>query len=201
MIVDQIKFKGHPCFKEHWSGFDEFRPISLIIGKNNSGKSHLLQFVQLLCDQKVAQIQYSVKVTCRLDAKSLQENFRPNNYDHRGFLGGDLWEDHGRFFADQLIEWESSLGSNGFSFPEDFNPESGRYGNQIEARKKALISIISKASTPIIGKNFRHLLADRDVQQEKTSNHLSLSGNGSYARWTASFSSPCWPESSTGGAN
>ena len=42
MIVDSIYFKGHTCFKNEWSGFDTIKPINVIIGRNNSGKSHLL---------------------------------------------------------------------------------------------------------------------------------------------------------------
>lgn len=49
MIATSAKFKNHPCFKDHWSGLDDLRPITLIIGKNNTGKSHFLHFVRDLC--------------------------------------------------------------------------------------------------------------------------------------------------------
>ena len=49
MIVDSIYFKGHTCFKNEWSGFDTIKPINVIIGRNNSGKSHLLDLVEVMC--------------------------------------------------------------------------------------------------------------------------------------------------------
>ena len=32
-----IDFKDYRCFKDEWSGFDEFQPINVIIGRNNTG--------------------------------------------------------------------------------------------------------------------------------------------------------------------
>ena len=49
MIVDSIYFKGHTCFRNEWSGFDVIKPINVIIGRNNSGKSHLLDLVEVMC--------------------------------------------------------------------------------------------------------------------------------------------------------
>ena len=49
VIVDSIFFKGHTCFKKEWSGFDVIKPINVIIGRNNSGKSHLLDLVEVMC--------------------------------------------------------------------------------------------------------------------------------------------------------
>jgi predicted ATP-dependent endonuclease of OLD family len=49
VIVDSIYFKGHTCFKNEWSGFDTIKPINVIIGSNNSGKSHLLDLVEVMC--------------------------------------------------------------------------------------------------------------------------------------------------------
>ena len=49
VIVDSIYFKGHTCFRKKWSGFDAIKPINVIIGRNNAGKSHLLELVEALC--------------------------------------------------------------------------------------------------------------------------------------------------------
>ena len=53
MKAESIYFKGHSCFKNNWAGFDEIKPINVIIGRNNSGKSHLLDLVEALCDGKL----------------------------------------------------------------------------------------------------------------------------------------------------
>ena len=41
MRADSVYFKGHLCFQKEWAGFDTIKPVNVIIGRNNSGKSHL----------------------------------------------------------------------------------------------------------------------------------------------------------------
>lgn len=53
MIADSIFFSGHRCFKKDWAGFDSIKPINVIIGRNNSGKSHLLDLADALCSGKL----------------------------------------------------------------------------------------------------------------------------------------------------
>lgn len=53
MIVDSIYFKGHRCFKSEWSGFDTVKPLNVVIGRNNSGKSHLMDLVEAVCANKL----------------------------------------------------------------------------------------------------------------------------------------------------
>lgn len=48
MRADSVYFKGHLCFQKEWAGFDTIKPINVIIGRNNSGKSHLLDLVEAL---------------------------------------------------------------------------------------------------------------------------------------------------------
>lgn len=41
-----IKVKNYKCFGEELQGFDRILPINIIIGRNNTGKSSLLELVQ-----------------------------------------------------------------------------------------------------------------------------------------------------------
>ena len=41
-----IKVKNYKCFEEE-TGFDELRRVNLIIGRNNSGKSSLLDIIEI----------------------------------------------------------------------------------------------------------------------------------------------------------
>jgi len=50
MNIDSVKFKGYRCFKNDWAGFEAIKPINVIIGRNNSGKSHLLDLVAALAE-------------------------------------------------------------------------------------------------------------------------------------------------------
>ena len=103
MNVDSIYFKGYTCFKNEWSGFDTIKPISIIIGRNNSGKSHLLDLVEALCSGKFYGRQYRWKGT--LDETSLRQHFDARTSG--GELGGNHWQDHGRHFVGGRVTWET----------------------------------------------------------------------------------------------
>lgn len=50
MIALSIKAKNYKCFGEEPQGFDEIYPINIIIGRNNSGKSSLLDLIASHCN-------------------------------------------------------------------------------------------------------------------------------------------------------
>lgn len=45
IIEDKITVKNYKCFDEKGAGFDRIMPINVIIGKNNSGKSSLIELI------------------------------------------------------------------------------------------------------------------------------------------------------------
>ena len=53
MFVDSIHFKGHRCFKDEWAGFDAVKPLNVVIGRNNSGTSNLLDLIEAVCTNKL----------------------------------------------------------------------------------------------------------------------------------------------------
>jgi AAA15 family ATPase/GTPase len=76
MIAESVKFRGHGCFKNEWAGFDTIKPINVIIGRNNTGKSHLLDFVSGLCGPNINQVGRHLKCKEILDEQSLKQYFR-----------------------------------------------------------------------------------------------------------------------------
>lgn len=57
MKADSIFFFNYRCFgyPDKIAGFSSIKPINLIIGKNNSGKSHLLRLVEWMCSGDILQ--------------------------------------------------------------------------------------------------------------------------------------------------
>ena len=189
MIADSVKFKGHLCFKNDWAGFDCFRPINLIIGKNNTGKSRLLDLIEALAAKKLPE-----DVTMRgegvLDEASLKRMFPEN-------VGGGVlnsshshWHEHGRFLVGQHISWELGV-------PKEFSlldPNVIRAGleRSVDAtrvhseRKSRLATLCSNASTPVTGKQVFRLCAERDIIPEPTDTELVLDRHGhgaTYLTW------------------
>ena len=178
MKVDSVHFKGHLCFKKEWSGFDTIKPINVIIGRNNSGKSHLLDLVEALCDNKLEGRGWEYRFRGVLDEPSLRQQF--DEYTSGGVLGGNHWNDHGKYFIGVEISWETDKDGKplNFQFPGGFHPEYLPSPNKMKAR----LSVIGQAvETPIhelTRTSFRRLLADRDIRIAPPSPDLSLSPDG-----------------------
>ncbi len=48
-----IKVKNFKCFGENPQGFEVIKPMNLIIGRNNSGKSSLLDMIEYATKEKI----------------------------------------------------------------------------------------------------------------------------------------------------
>lgn len=180
MITGSAKFKNHPCFKKHWSGLDNTTPITLIIGKNNTGKSHLLQFIDALCNNELGGIKWDLKVEIALVKDSLLSVFPSGTSG--GNLGGDLWAQHGSLFAGKTAIWTRESGKEDeIDFKEGTFYRDGVQPHTAEARLNRLVQTFPKTAHPLRGKIFKHLFADRDIQPEAMSNRLSLASNGTGA--------------------
>jgi len=177
MIAKSVKFKNHPCFKKYWSGLEDTLPITLIIGKNNTGKSHLLQFIKALCANALGRITWDLKAEIPLIKESLLQVFRTNTSG--GGLHGDHWESHGQLFVDKTALWTRESGSEDeVSFEDDMFYRHGVPENIVTARRDLLLTLFPNAQHPLLGKHFKHLFADRDIQPESMRNDLTLAPNG-----------------------
>lgn len=183
MDLHSIHFKNHPCFKNEWAGFGRAAPVTLIIGKNNTGKSHLLKLVESLTMKELGKIPWDLQVSGRLDEGSLKRVFRPGTSG--GALYGSHWEDHGQCLVNGSLLWTKEAGQ-----PQavQLDPEvllQKRRGDvthqEVEARKAALCELMEKAYHPLFGRSFKHIYADRDIRPEPMSNRMILGPDGSGA--------------------
>ncbi len=181
MIADSIYFRGHRCFKKNWAGFDAIKPINVIIGRNNSGKSHLLDLVRVLCTGKLKDRGWSYKCHGVLDEESLTQVFIKGK--HGGELSGDYWHEHGTHFSGKAIDWEidDNFNPGNLTFSDDFDLRS-RYGKRsTNARLAGIKQVIQNPDHQLSGTSFRRLLADRDIKPESPVVQLSLAPDGSGA--------------------
>src|SRR4029077_11139651 len=105
MFAESIMFKGHRCFKNDWAGFEAINPVNVIIGRNNTGKSHLLDLVQALCENSLAKRGWRCRCRTTLDEANLRRVF--SDTMSGGELGGNFWNDHGLHFINKQVEWET----------------------------------------------------------------------------------------------
>lgn len=192
MIADSIYFKGHPCFKRQWSGLDALKPINVIIGRNNSGKSHFLHLVRALCEPNLVGNEV-LDINCRFKARGtlIEDDLRrafPENTSG-GSLTGNHWQNHGQHFVGAQVEWEflpSGEVSNikldkdhridGQLPPYFVNPRN--IPGVSRSRESAISKVLSPATHELSGKTFRRLLSDRDIQTAPAKASLDLAPNG-----------------------
>lgn len=181
MGMTSVKVRGTSCFTGDWCGFDEFKPINIIIGRNNTGKSQLLNLVQSLCvdDSRRKRPDGDLRIEATLGEANLQRAF-PMNTTGYG-LQGRYWEDNGIFFVGSSAIWEDKQGSINLL---DCSPvERDRHGRSppkalAERAKDRLVDAVTTVPYPFAGKSFRHVLADRDIQKEVANSKLGLEADG-----------------------
>jgi len=178
LIARSVNYFGYSCFKNDWVGFDEFKPLTVIIGRNNTGKSQLLDLLKILTEPK---LDFSVgKIQCSgvLDEPFLKSVFREGTTG--GELGGRHWEDHGKPLLNVLVDWEigNDTSGNSLAFPEGLWHRSEKIR---EIRARRILDKLPGVECPVTNKHFRRMLADRDITPEKADNKLSLTSNGSGA--------------------
>ena len=181
MRADSVYFKGHLCFQKEWAGFDTIKPINVIIGRNNSGKSHLLDLVEALSRGELGSRGWQYRCRGVLDEGSLRRRF--DDHTSGGELGGNHWREHGSYFVDTKITWEIDAGGNtsNVHFPDDFTFESPFGERSTELRISAIKNVVRKPTHQFNGKLFRRLLADRDIKTEPPEVELTLGPDGNGA--------------------
>ena len=188
MKAGSIYFKGHSCFKNDWAGFDEIKPINVIIGRNNSGKSHLLDLVEALCDGKLFDREWDYRFGGVLEEESLKEVFSENS-GAGDLIRGNHWSDHGQYFVNAEVTWEIIANEvSDIKFPDNFDlthPHSQYYQQHppsIKQLSDARILRVKKALRDIThqlnGMAFRRLFADRDIKIELRDTTLGLGSDG-----------------------
>ena len=181
MKADSVHFKGHLCFQKEWAGFDTIKPINVIIGRNNSGKSHLLDLVEALSQGELGGRGWQYRCCGVLDEESLRGPF-PEHISE-GELRGNHWSEHGRYFVNTEIAWEIDANGNtsNVDFPDGFPFRSPFGARSTEARLSTLKKVVSKPTHQLNGKAFRRLLADRDAKTEPPEVELTLGPDGNGA--------------------
>ena len=106
MNIDSIYFKGYSCFKKKWAGFDTIKPINVIIGRNNSGKFHLLNLVESLYDARLSHHEWQTQCHGVLDEESLKKVFPERQGHTRQSSDVDLVFSDVQPLVNEKVIWE-----------------------------------------------------------------------------------------------
>lgn len=169
-MYKSIKIKNYKCFvaDNSYQGFDDIKPINIIIGKNNSGKSKLLEALKYIISEKGENIPFDVQFVKPLESDEVGQVFGRHIYTPElCCLGANYsisdWDNVGKYLANRLVTYEICDKQRKFTdiaLPQD-----------MYIITKANISFFKKLSNisltcPFSGYKFLHLQAERDIGKE-----------------------------------
>lgn len=174
-----VKLRHYKCFGEQEQGFDEIKPINIIIGRNNSGKSTLTELIGFAANHpegiqgnggvgKQPEYVYSV----RLSEGNLRRVFQKNVTG--GQISGDHWR-YGQQFVNSLFRWSRKYNNENSEI--ELIPKSS--GLVIDSINKGYFSNLAVGySSPLVGRQVEYLNAERDIGVEKGGGGPSVSPDG-----------------------
>lgn len=175
MTIESVKFKSYASFSKEWAGLDQFKPVSLVVGRNNTGKSRLIDLVEMLCSERPFYKSGKFLIKATLNEPNLRTVFS-DNVSH-GDLEGNHWIAHGRHLIGGTAEWETESGKVVLTRAFD---SSGKEEKN-ERRINRISGLLSSLPSPYQGLAFRHLSADRNISPEPASGELGLRPDGTGA--------------------
>lgn len=171
-----IKVKNYKCFGDEEQGFDRMRPINVIIGRNNSGKSTLLELVSYVVNpsDRFQELGHRGAVPEVFVTQPVQEHDLRSIFAE-GTSGGGITGNHWRYgskWINSIIKYK--LQPDGKHSFIELDPPFQHTAN-LESHQRKLAS---SASNPLSGKIFKQMLAERNVASEVSGMEMRLDSNG-----------------------
>lgn len=180
MILDnQITVKNYKCFDSNGGGFEKIYPINIIVGKNNSGKSSLIELIQFVI-QKNKEFQTGsregvlpvVTMTQILTETNVKAGFRPNYHDPSLPSRYNDYE-YGSIFKDCVYTYKFNQNRD-YKFISINKP-------YVPAALKKIEDIAKSVTPPFQESIFRNITAEREIVSEADDHKVQLSSNGTGA--------------------
>ena len=177
-INDKVIVKNYKCFDEKGGGFEKILPINIIIGKNNSGKSSLIDLVKFLIEQNKEFIdvgrnrtQPEVLIEHKLTEQEISKSFPVSTSG--GNIPAPNFFEYGKLFIGKKYTYrlENQIQKTFISLDADY----------VDAAKKLVESLTSLVKHPLNSKIFCNISAERDIIPEKSQGELKFSSNGTGA--------------------
>ncbi len=180
-----IKVRHLKCFGDQEQGFEEIKPINLIIGRNNSGKSTLLDIVEFVVNgatdipQRLwhAGQQPEIIGESPLTENEIKKIFRE---DTSGSVipGRNHWE-FGRKFIGTKFRWRLNATKDQKFISIGNCLDDSRPLDSIRNATDYLEGLANVKQNPLFGKVFRRIFAERNIVPERdNSENLDVSRNG-----------------------
>jgi len=182
-----IKIRNYKCFSEVEQGFEKILPINLIIGRNNSGKSTLLELIEysiseqlnisqvLWHNQKQPEIIYESPLVETEVKNVFNEKIRSN-----AIPGRNDWA-YGQAFIGTRLKWRNRHNINDedkFVSLEDC-PKARIPLDSIANNQNFKARLAKAKNNPLSNRIFKRISAERDIVAEQDGTDINVASNGS----------------------
>lgn len=180
MATFSVKIKNYKCFKDE-TGFDDVKRVNLIVGKNNAGKSSLLDLIEYVANKnyqfdratwragQVPQITFHSEISADAVAKTFSSNYS----------GGPIHGNHGEYgrrLMGRAIVWSKS--GQGRDQTRLISCDDNGVNPPLINCADYVHRLPSNMEIPLEGKSFRRVLAERDIVPEVDSAAVKILPNG-----------------------
>lgn len=174
MIIDKLTIKHYKCFDEVGATIDALKSINVIIGKNNIGKSSVIDIFKFLTttdktffnsrrNGKAPELDFEHIVNEQLILKSFPSNTS----------GGDINGNHQQYgltLVNSILNYTINENSQNVFKSIDKSISNGA--------RRYFDGYLHQNKFPLKGKLFSHLRAERDIQPEPQTSELKVTTNG-----------------------
>jgi putative ATP-dependent endonuclease of the OLD family len=179
-----FRISNYKCFGNDACGFDQIEDVNIIVGRNNTGKSALLDIIYFATQEKLEfetatwhnNTSPTLFFETPLSETTLMSVFSPNT------SGGDIhtnthWE-FGRNFINERIEIQLGNRDNS-SFSKFINPLNFKpITNLPNEGHSYKVKLANAVINPLKAKVFKRVYAERNIEPEEDSNELVIDGSG-----------------------
>jgi energy-coupling factor transporter ATP-binding protein EcfA2 len=178
----EVKVKNLKCFATPEQGFEKICSINLIIGRNNSGKSSLLNLIEYLIKNKNdfpqsmwhSGIKPEIIATAPLTEGELKSVFPENTSG--GEIPGNHWG-FGKKLTNALFSWQVGAPNGSKYVAISASPDGSRPFETVRHPDSYLQRIADRKTNPFLNKEFNTINAERNIQPEGDSaGNLNVSG-------------------------
>ena len=170
MDLNYIKFRDYKCFKE--AKIDNIKPINIIIGKNNIGKSSILDIIEMVYSNAKIR-QNNITLEKNLTQQDIIQVFHENV--HSSDLPGFNNYDFGKKFIGKQFPFDIYLNGNNIS--NRSSVDLSKYSDIYEEKYNAWWSRLA-TSMKYDKKIVKRILAERNIFPEIENEDMSVDGNG-----------------------
>lgn len=181
MNFDKLTIKNYKCFDEEGATIENMQLINVIIGKNNSGKSSIIDVFKFITtgDRSF----FANRRNGRGPGLELEHIINNEDLIKRFFSQSQSGGGIPRTFLNHQEYGLKLINSVAKYIIKEDNQKVFISSEKIlpDIAKSYLEKYIHNLKTVFDGKLFSHLSAERDIQQEKSLNNLNISTSGSGA--------------------